>query len=100
MAGSFWFLRSAKASSCFRAQRRVLRVASLHLPLAPPFGEPRFSWSVLQSCSPCRSESLGIASALLLIITAVRIFWVSSYCRRRRRCRPTLIPVLVAPPPR
>jgi hypothetical protein len=33
---------------------------------------------------------LGIASAVLFIITAARI--LSSYCRRRRRCRPTLIP--------
>ena len=44
------------------------------------FGERRFSWSVFQSCSPCRSESSASRARYCLLSPRLESFGVSSYC--------------------
>ena len=44
-------------------------------------------------------QILGIVSAVLFIVTAARIFWVSSYSQRPHRCQPMPIPCWSRPSP-
>src|ERR1700730_2758930 len=87
---AFWFLRSAKASSCFRARRRVLRVASPHLPPAPPFGGRRFSLSAFCFASGTSPET-RYGPSFVTTTRARALFMRFSYqfkeCRRPANLR-------------
>jgi hypothetical protein len=93
---AFWFLRSAKASSCFQARRRVLRVASPHLPPAPPFGGTALLLVSIPKLFALPIRFLGIVSAVLFIATAARIFWGEQLLPTSAPLPTYAYPVLVA----